>query len=178
MTEYLRTKGRVVSLEAALRPYERTKARLGGEVHHCLLEDFASDEKFDSVIATGVLEHVEKPDAFLQKVRTFMNGELILTVPNASSLHRQIGKKMGLLGDLQELSELDREVGHYRYYDASSLKQVLTENDFRVKSMTGILVKPVQFEFMERFSERYLEALYNLSDELPDLCAEVFVVAT
>ena len=46
--------------------------------------DIGSNEKFDLIIASEVIEHVEKPEEFLMHLREKLsdNGKLILTLPN------------------------------------------------------------------------------------------------
>lgn len=49
-----------------------------------LLDDIADEEKFDLVIASEVIEHVEEPKAFLKSLseKTTSEGHIILTLPN------------------------------------------------------------------------------------------------
>lgn len=169
---------RVVSIEPDARAFEVAKS-LGAETHNVRFEDFETQEKFDYVIATGVLEHIEDDKAFVNKVKRFLKplGKFIVTVPNSDSLHRQIGLEMGIIQDLKELGELDRKVGHYRYYDDSSLCDLMLKNGFWVTSLRGIFLKALPQDEMQFLPKRYRPALYRLGKKHPSLCAEIFCVA-
>lgn len=172
----------VVAIEPAKKFYEYTKMKIEKNkiynvvVKPFLLEEFTPSIKFDCIIATGVLEHVIDPSCFLKKVYDCMheNSYFLLTVPNATSLHRRLGKRMGLIKDLFELGPLDYKVGHYRYYDFPSLRNELETNGFQILEMKGILLKPLPNEIMISFDESYCDALFYLGDELPEYCAEIY----
>ena len=170
---------RVVAVEPSEKFLEKAKKRATAEFHQSLFENWDSHEKFDCIVITGVLEHVRDVGVFLRLVKEKMKKEtlVILTVPNAYSLHRRLGLKMGLIGSLTELGELDNKVGHYRYYDSVGLIRDLNGNGFAVLSMGGIFLKPLPFAEIERLPEEYLEALFLVGEEYPESCAELFVIA-
>lgn len=53
-------------------------------LHYCRMEDMAAERLFDMVIASEVIEHVDRPDEFLAMLyqRLQPEGRLVLTVPN------------------------------------------------------------------------------------------------
>ncbi len=170
----------VTALEPAYPFYEKACKRVQrAEVLHTMMEEFSPAISYECVVAFGVLEHVKDPAIFLQAVRQCMDddGIFVLTVPNATSLHRRVGKEMGLIERLDELGPLDRKVGHFRYYDFPSLQVELECQGFEVCVLTGILLKPFPNAQMDTLSEAYCDALFALSDELPSYCAEIFCVA-
>ena len=57
----------------------------------------------------------------------------MVLVPNRNSLHRQFALGMGLISNLDELSDRDLQVGHQRVYDLAGLKKDLANEEF-VKS--------------------------------------------
>ena len=175
---------RVVALEPAPRFYNILTEKVRSpnlETHKVFTEDFQSDEKFDYVVASGVLEHVEDVSKFLESAKRFMrkDSQLLLTVPNATSLHRRIGKEMGLIGSLDELGPLDKKVGHYRYYDFPTLRQDLEANGLSVQTLEGIFLKPFpSMDMMWLPEEYYYDALYEVGKQTPEFCAEIFAVST
>src|SRR5439155_19136333 len=67
-------------------------------------EEFETQERFDTVMLAHILEHVDRPDEILAVARRLVkpDGVVIVDVPNAMSLHRQIGVEMGLLDEVTE----------------------------------------------------------------------------
>lgn len=171
---------RVVVVEPSTSFLSKTVTRVSGvKSHNCFFEDFQVKERFDCVIATGVLEHVLDVGRFLSGVKKCMRNDslFVVTVPNAGSLHRRIGQKMGIIRSLDELGELDKKVGHYRYYDFQSLVAEFASNGMQVVTLGGIFLKPVPFSDFGKFTQGTIEALFLLGDSYPELCAEIFVVA-
>jgi 2-polyprenyl-3-methyl-5-hydroxy-6-metoxy-1,4-benzoquinol methylase len=140
---------------------------------------FETLQRFDTVIAVDVLEHVDDTGAVLAKLAGLLapQGLLLCVVPNAASLHRRLGKAMGLIQSLDELGEQDHSVGHRRYYDFASLRATLTGAGYVVHSMEGIVLKPLPNRQMEAIAPAYLDALYQVGAELPEYCAEILAVA-
>ncbi|SHK17918.1 class I SAM-dependent methyltransferase [Rhodothermus profundi] len=172
----------MIALEPAHTFFEKSSKRLANsnvEVKKCMLEEFVSSESFDCILAFGVLEHVMDTSIFLSKVYQLMHADscFILTVPNATSLHRRIGKAMGYISYLDQLGPLDYKVGHQRYYDFRSLRHELENNDFEILAMKGIMLKPLPNSMMDTLSDSYCDALFKIGDELPEYCAEIFCVA-
>lgn len=82
-------------------------------------------ENYDTIVAFGILEHLENPlTAMLQFKST---KRICITVPNANSLHRHLGVRLGMLDKLQDLHQGDLDIGHKRVYTPESLKALLTE---------------------------------------------------
>ena len=61
---------------------------------------------FDNIVLGHVLEHVERPVEILSRVKSWLsaNGRVFALVPNARSLHRQMGVVMGLLDSEHSLN--------------------------------------------------------------------------
>ena len=73
------------------------------------VENLRFQRTFDNVILAGILEHVEDPVFVLQRALDWLapDGRIIITVPNAESLHRRVGQAMGLIDELTELQAHD-----------------------------------------------------------------------
>ena len=89
--------------------------------NHSLWENFVPDisqKNTSDVLITHGLEHVEDPVGLLKNINGWMpsNSRLHIIVPNANSLHRQIGVAMGLLKVTTDLNNRDLKVGHKRVY--------------------------------------------------------------
>jgi len=72
------------------------------------------DSMYSLVTCFGVLEHVDDEAGFLRSLSRFNN--LVITVPNADSFHRYVGKEVGVIKALTDTSENDLQIGHQRYY--------------------------------------------------------------
>jgi SAM-dependent methyltransferase len=151
------------------------------EIVQCMFEDFVPDEKCDTIICTHVLEHVENPIDVLKQVRTWIkdDGILIVTIPNANSLHRRIGVAMGLISDVCQLSDMDKRVGHRRVYTIQDIKRDLHVGGFIISQLGGYMVKSTSYENMGVPSKSYLDACYKVSRTLPpDICSSLVAICT
>ena len=77
---------------------------------HCsLFEEFTPTHKFDTIIAAHILEHVDNPIKTLYDATRWLtkDGRIIIVVPNAKSIHRQVGVLMRILNNTTQLSDSD-----------------------------------------------------------------------
>lgn len=172
---------KLLAIEPSLTYLNNTKSKLSlpnVQFQQCILEEFKSDYTFDLIVATGVLEHTQDDNYFLEKIRYLLNteGKLVITVPNATSLHRRIGLQLGYISDIHELAEIDHSVGHFRYYSSSTLVTTLKEAGFQLECLEGIMLKPLINTEMDKLSEDYCDALFSIGLELPEYAAEIFAV--
>jgi 2-polyprenyl-3-methyl-5-hydroxy-6-metoxy-1,4-benzoquinol methylase len=150
-----------------------------------LFEDFAPAPVYDAVVAAFVLEHVRDVAAVLRTARRALKpgGLLLVAVPNARALSRQLARHMGLLDDLADFTANDRNHGHRRVYDRARLNRDLERAGFEIIAQGGILLKPLADFQMDRLidagilGEEQLEGLYKLGLEYPDLCGTLFSIS-
>ena len=106
------------------------------------MKDFDLSQ-YDCVTLFGVLEHVEDVDAMLKQLVDAKN--IFLTVPNARSIHRQVGLAAGMIDELTQLQEHDLKIGHKRYYTNHSLHKDLDkfawENGFKIHAAGTLALK-------------------------------------
>lgn len=96
--------------------------------------DFKTTKKFDIIIFTEVIEHLENDKKAIELIYKLLNrnGHLILSTP---SIYAPLAR-LGLTKDF------DKRVGHLRRYTANQLEKLLKENGFKVlkvKKTEGIL---------------------------------------
>jgi 2-polyprenyl-3-methyl-5-hydroxy-6-metoxy-1,4-benzoquinol methylase len=150
------------------------------DVHCCLFEDFSAATSFDVILASHILEHVDRPVELLSHLSHFLRpgGVLIGLVPNAESLHRRLGVAMGLSKKLDDLSERDHLVGHQRVYDLAMLDNDLESAGFVMTNHRGFFAKLLANHQMLHLDERVLLGLLKMSDDMPtELCANLGFVA-
>lgn len=107
-------------------------------------EDFEIERKFDIIVAGFVLEHVADPLQIVKKYMTYLDekGRMFIAVPNAEALNRRLGYEAGLLSDMGNLSQMDIELGHKRYFTVSSLSEMVKEAGMKLTGIEGIYLKP------------------------------------
>ena len=145
-----------------------------------LFEQFIPSKKFDKVLALHVFEHVNDPNQILEKTKNWMskNSELIIVVPNSESIHRRLALRMGLIKSTKELSERDKLVGHRRVYDFQSLKRLVLSSGLNIIEENGFFLKAIPNSMMVNFPKNIINALNEISDEMPpSLAANIAVRA-
>lgn len=149
-----------------------------------LFEEYESHKRYDYVFATYILEHVLDPINILKRMKVLLksSGLLFITVPNARALSRQIALHMGLIQDLKHLTDNDKEHGHRRVYDRTTLNRHIDITGFHSISQGGILLKILADFQLNRLlkekilSEDHYNALYSLGLEYPDFCDSLFSI--
>ena len=150
-------------------------------IHRCMFEDYDRAGIYDGVLALHVLEHVADPVALLTRMRSWLEpgGTLVVVVPNAESVHRNLAVKMGLQPTLDTLSDRDRLVGHRRVYTFDTLGMDLQSAGFIVGQHFGYFLKVVPNSMMLDWDPALLAALNAISAELPPrLLANIGIRAT
>lgn len=149
-------------------------------VHNYLIENFVSDKKFDDIIMARLLEHVASPTLVLKKTMQWLKpgGRIHIVVPNANSLNRRIGQVMGIINKRTELDKHDQLVGHRRVYTNLSLKKNIIDAGLEVSYEDGIFLKPLSNKQMLGWSKKIIDALFIVGNEYPDLCSEIYIIAT
>ncbi|MFN8775875.1 MAG: class I SAM-dependent methyltransferase [Flavobacteriales bacterium] len=111
-----------------------------------LFEDLhasAIDSRFDFIFCNYILEHVYDTDVILRNMHSLLkpDGIMFIVVPNAYALSRQLAQAMGLVINLDDLTENDHKHGHRRVYDAERITNDVERNGFKVVFKHGIVLK-------------------------------------
>lgn len=150
----------VVGVDASSKHLAVAKQRLPDVVfHECLIEEFETDQRFDTVLLLMILEHVDDPVALIRHAAKFLkdDGVLIIHVPNEEALNRQIAVKMGSLTELGELTPYDlKVVGHRRSFNIDTLNQEVEAAGLKVKHNGGIFLKMFSTAQIDWFLENGL----------------------
>lgn len=137
-------------------------------------EDYQSDQQFDVICIGFVLEHVENPRDILARYRKFLkpDGLIFVTVPNAESMHRRVGKAAGLLPDLFALGEGDRQLGHRQLFSVASMDGLLADCGFETVKTEGLFFKPFTTGQIEQLdlAPAILDGLMSVGVAYPELC--------
>lgn len=112
-------------------------------------------DKYEIVTLLGVLEHVDQPTALLNEFCRAR--QLYITVPNAGSFHRLVGKEAGLISNLVQLTDQDRAIGHKHYFSYPKFEDMIMryagQNDFHIAEVGTVGFKIASNQQMENFSE-------------------------
>jgi 2-polyprenyl-3-methyl-5-hydroxy-6-metoxy-1,4-benzoquinol methylase len=139
-----------------------------------LFEKLELNEKFDTIIMAHILEHVENPDLIINRAKTWLkdSGVILIDVPNANSIHRKAGVKMGLLKRVDELNELDKKLGHRRVYSWETLKKDIEKAGLKIKAMGRVFLKSLTNSQIEKWwTEEMMDAFYELGKEYPEIAS-------
>lgn len=145
-------------------------------------ENFETNEKYDNIIMGFILEHVENPDLIIKKYKKLLskNGKIFIAVPNAESLHRQIGFEAGYMSDLKTLSESDLLLGHRRYYDKKELLELAQRHQLKVMSIEGIFLKPLTTSQLQslKLSKEIINGMLEMGKKYPELSNAILMELT
>ncbi|GAA0085612.1 class I SAM-dependent methyltransferase [Clostridium sp. CTA-7] len=146
-------------------------------------EDFNPDIKFDAIVATNILEHLEDPVLVLKKMKSWLgdNGKIIIIVPNAKSLHRNYGVCLNIIGEITQLDESDFKVGHKRVYTSELLEEHIKLAGLTIVNKFPTYLKLLSNSQMSNFTNEQIEGLFKLADhmeEFKDYNADLFFEVT
>lgn len=152
---------------------------------HSYFEEFETEKKFDCLIFHHILEHIEKPPLVLTKVKKYLNddGVIVISVPNAHALSRQLAVEMGLLSSIYELTENDKHHGHFRVYDWNCLDREIEKNGYDIIGKHGLSFKlfadkqNIEMLNSHIIGESQIKGLWNLGDKYKDVAGAIMVVA-
>ena len=172
VTKDLIDQGHIVTVvEGAKSVVDAAHNKWGSQltIYHSLFEEFSTAERFDAILATHVLEHLEDPSALLRRVAGWLrpNGQVIVIVPNCESIHRQLAVRMGLQAALDTLGERDYKVGHQRVYSLATLRSDVESAGLEVVEEKGFFLKVLPNAMMLDYQPKLLIALNEVGDLLP-----------
>lgn len=177
----------ITCIEASNEAIEVAKKKLNSDISiiNATFEEANLKEKFDTIVMTHVLEHIDDPVKVLKRVNDEWlseSGKFLLVCPNANAPSRQIAVKMGLISHNSAVTPAEKEHGHRCTYTLDSLERDAKAAGLNVVFRTGIFFKPLANFQWDRIletdiiSEDYLEGCYQLGHHYPDLCASIFLV--
>jgi 2-polyprenyl-3-methyl-5-hydroxy-6-metoxy-1,4-benzoquinol methylase len=152
---------------------------------HGTFEDVDLPKRYDNIVLTHVLEHLDDPVALLRRISTEWlapGGRFFLVCPNANAPSRQIAVKMGLLSHNAAVSPAEEAHGHRCTYSLDTLERDAVAGGLKVIHRSGIFFKALANFQWDRLlqtdiiSPEYLEGCYQLGQQYPDLCGSIFLV--
>lgn len=170
----------VVAVDRSAAYLERARGRsLSGVewVQHDI-ETFASERRFDHLVATNVIHELADPVAFLARGRDHLaaSGELHLSLQNPWSIHRLVGIDLGLIADAHEVSAEGRDLHTREIWDADELVALAAKVGLVEAHRAGVMLKPLPNHWMAQLPEQILAGFVAVADRFPRHCAMNYLV--
>jgi 2-polyprenyl-3-methyl-5-hydroxy-6-metoxy-1,4-benzoquinol methylase len=164
-----------------------SKGKVGENVqfYNALFENVALPKRYDNIILTHVLEHLDDPIKILRRINDEWlsdNGRFFLVTPNANAPSRQIAVKMGLITHNAAVTPAEEEHGHRITYTLDTLERDAKEAGLKVVHRSGIFFKALANFQWDRLletdiiSDEYLDGCYELGQHYPELCSSIFLM--
>jgi 2-polyprenyl-3-methyl-5-hydroxy-6-metoxy-1,4-benzoquinol methylase len=177
----------VTCVEASADALKSAKTKLGDKPTyiHSMFETAILPKRYDNVILTHVLEHLDDPVHVLKRINDEWlteGGRFFLVCPNANAPSRQIAVKMGLIPFNTAVTAAEAEHGHRRTYTLDTLERDAVAAGLKVLHRSGIFFKALANFQWDRLlqtdiiSAEYLEGCYKLGQHYPDLCSSIFLL--
>lgn len=156
-------------VEAVVDSYKTLRANLRG--HIALVEEFlaSAQRTWQHIYLTMLLEHVADPVNVLAQAHRVceQKGSIFIAVPNATSIHRILALRAGLIKTVDELSDNDIKVGHRRVYTHDLLVEHVSQAGFTITEIIPVGLKPITHGQMQALPDTVLHALCQSADLVP-----------
>jgi len=155
------------------------------KIYTSLFEEAELPEKYDNIVMTHALEHLDDPIKVLKRINDEWlsdRGRFFLVVPNANAPSRQIAVKMGLISHNTAVTDAEKAHGHRITYTFDTLERDARAGGLNIVHRSGIFFKALaNFQWdkileTDIVSPEYLEGCYQLGQQYPDLCASLFLL--
>ena len=177
----------ITCVEASYEAIEIAKKNLSANINfiNSLFEEVHLRNKYDNIILTHVLEHLDDPVKVMKSINQEWlseKGRFLLVCPNANAPSRQIAVKMGLITHNSAITPAEKEHGHKITYSLDTIERDATKAGLKVIHRSGIFFKALanfqwdQLLQTDIISKEYLEGCYQLGQQYPDLCSSIFLV--
>ncbi len=177
----------ITCVEASSDAIKEAKEKVPENVkfYNILFEDVVLPKKYDNIVLTHVLEHLDEPVKILQRINDKWlsdGGRFFLVTPNAMAPSRQIAVKMGLISHNSAVTTAEKEHGHRITYTFDTLERDAKAAGFKVVHRSGIFFKALANFQWDRLletdiiSKEYLDGCYDLGQQYPELCSSIFLM--
>jgi 2-polyprenyl-3-methyl-5-hydroxy-6-metoxy-1,4-benzoquinol methylase len=177
----------ITCVEASDEAIVEARHRLGDRVQYinALFEEVTLPRRYDNIVLTHVLEHLDDPIRVLKRINDEWlaeGGRFFLVCPNANAPSRQIAVKMGLITHNSAVTPAEEKHGHRCTYSLDTLERDAVAAGLKVVYRSGIFFKALANFQWDRLlqtdiiSKEYLEGCYQLGQQYPDLCSSIFLL--
>ena len=126
----------VEALEMAGHEREVAKQLFGIEAVNTSFEDYETDQVFEVLLMSQILEHAHDVNAWLEKAHSLVgqNGKLVIALPNFASLFRKV---------MQEKEPYICPPAHLNFFGADNLARLMNKHGFEVVKTQWVSRMPV-----------------------------------
>ena len=167
----------VTCVEASEEAARYARERLGDavEIFRDLFERVSLPGRYDNVVITHVLEHLDDPVGVLRRINDewlAVGARCFIVCPNANAPSRQIAVKMGLISHNAAVTPAEAEHGHRITYQLDTLERDARAGGLKVIHRSGIFFKALANFQWDRLLEtdiispEYLEGCYQVGQQL------------
>lgn len=177
----------ITCVEASDEAIKISKQNIDGNITYfnSLFEEVKLPKKYDNIVLTHVLEHIDDAVGLLKKIKEEWlseDGKLFLVCPNANAPSRQIAVKMGLIEHNSSITPSEAEHGHRITYSLDTLERDAKKGGLNVIYRSGIFFKALanfqwdQLLNTDIISKEYLDGCFELGQQYPDLCSSIMLI--
>ena len=177
----------ITCVEASDLAIAQAQKDLGGGINFIngLFENVTLPKRYDNIVLTHVLEHLDDPVLVMKRINDEWlteSGRFFLVCPNANAPSRQIAVKMGLITHNSAITPAEAEHGHRCTYSLDTLERDAVAAGLNVVHRSGIFFKALANFQWDRLlqtdiiSKEYLDGCYKLGQQYPDLCSSIFLM--
>jgi 2-polyprenyl-3-methyl-5-hydroxy-6-metoxy-1,4-benzoquinol methylase len=177
----------ITCVEASDEAIKIARKEFGEKIKYVnsLFETVVLPTRYDNIVLTHVLEHLDDPVAVLKRVNDEWlspKGRFFLVCPNANAPSRQIAVKMGLISHNSAITPAEKEHGHMITYTLDTLERDARAAGLKVVHRSGIFFKALANFQWDRLlntdiiSKEYLQGCFELGQQYPDLCSSIFLM--
>jgi 2-polyprenyl-3-methyl-5-hydroxy-6-metoxy-1,4-benzoquinol methylase len=177
----------ITCIEASNEAIEVAKSQLPAnvEIRQGMFETINLEEKYDNIVLTHVLEHLDDPVAVMKRINDEWlsdSGRFFLVCPNANAPSRQIAVKMGLISHNSAVTPAEDKHGHRITYSLDTLERDARTAGLKVVHRSGVFFKALaNFQWdkllnTDIISNEYLDGCFQLGQIYPDLCSSIFLM--
>ena len=177
----------ITCVEASGDAVTMARAALGEAVTivQSTFETVTLDRRFDNIVLTHVLEHLDDPVGVLKRVNDEWlsdTGRFFLVCPNGNAASRQIAVRMGIISHNAAVTPAELQHGHRITYTLDTLESHAKAAGLNVVHRSGIFFKALANFQWDRLlatdiiSPAYLDGCYQLGQVYPDLCSSIFLM--
>lgn len=177
----------ITGVEASDEAITEARAKVGTQANfvNALFEQVNLPRRYDNVVLTHVLEHLDDPIRILRRINEEWladGGRFFLVCPNANAASRQIAVKMGLISHNAAVTPAEEQHGHRCTYSLDTLERDAVAAGLKVVHRSGIFFKALANFQWDRLlqtdivSKEYLDGCYQLGQQYPDLCSSIFLL--
>ena len=163
---------RITAVERSATYLERARARglPNAEFVQGSTEDFRTDKRFNHVVGTQLINELPDPRSFLARCRELLapGGLVHVSVPNPRSMHRLVALELGMIDELDALSERGSKLSTRQILDAEHLARMGREAGLACVHREAVFVKPLTNEQMEALPEEVLRGFDLLARHFPE----------